>query len=119
MLDIKFIRENPEAVRKDLQKRNDKDKLALVDDLLDSDSQYRKLLQENQKLRQRRNEITDEINQMKKKGGDFNDKIKEAKELPDRIKQSDETIDLLKKKIKFCIMRIPNILHDSVPAGKD
>ena len=119
MLDIKFIRENPEIVRKDLQKRNDKDKLALVDDLLDSDSQYRKLLQENQKLRQRRNEITDEINQLRKKGEDFKDKIKEAKELPASIKQSDETIDLLNKKIKFCIMRIPNILHDSVPAGRD
>ena len=71
MLDIRFIRENPEIVRKDLQKRNDKEKLAWLDDLLKSDVDYRKLLQENQKLRQRRNEITEEINVLRKQGKDF------------------------------------------------
>ena len=74
MLDIRFIRENPEIVRKDLQKRNDKEKLAWLDDLLKSDVDYRKLLQENQKLRQRRNEITEEINVLRKQGKDFKEK---------------------------------------------
>src|SRR3989338_10011851 len=118
MLDIKFIREHPEIVKKDLQKRNDKEKLEWVDDLLAKDAEYRKLLQDNQKLRQRRNEITEEINVLKKKGEDFKDKIQEAKELPEKIKKSDEKLEELKNKIEYYLMRIPNILHESVPVGK-
>ena len=119
MLDIKFIREHPDIVRKDLQKRNEKEKLEWLDDLLKYDVEYRKSLQENQKLRQRRNEITDEINKLKRQGEDIKGKIKEAKELPENIKQSDERIEELKNKIEYYLMRIPNILHDSVPVGKD
>ena len=119
MLDIKFIRENPETVRKDLEKRNDKEKIEWLEDLLKSDVEYRKLLQENQTLRQRRNQITDEINKLKKQGEDIKDKIQEAKELPAKIKQSDERIEELKSKIDYYLMRLPNILHESVPIGKD
>jgi seryl-tRNA synthetase len=119
MLDIKFIREHPEIVRKDLEKRNEKEKIVWLDDLLKSDIEYRKLLQENQKLRQRRNEVTDEISQLKKRGEDIKEKIDEAKELPEKIKQSDEKITDLKDKIDYCLMRLPNILHESVPVGKD
>ncbi|MBS3104863.1 serine--tRNA ligase [Candidatus Woesearchaeota archaeon] len=119
MLDIKFIRENPQIVRKDLEKRNEKEKLEWLDDLLKSDVEYRKLLQENQKLRQRRNEITDEINKLKKQGEDIKGKVQEAKKLPAKIKQSDEKIEELKNKIEYYLMRLPNILHESVPVGKD
>ena len=119
MLDIKFIRENPEIARKDLEKRNEKEKLEWLDDLLKSDAEYRKLLQENQNLRQRRNEITDEINILKKQGKSIKEKIDEAKGLPDKIKQSDERTQELKNKIDYYLMRLPNILHDSVPVGKD
>jgi len=119
MLDIKFIRENPEVVRKDLEKRNEKEKLEWLDDLLKCDVEYRKLLRENQILRQRRNEITDEINNLKKQGKEIKEKIQEAKELPDKIKQSDERIEELKNKIEYYLMRLPNILHESVPIGTD
>ena len=119
MLDIKFIRENPEVVRKDLEKRNEKEKLEWLDDLLKSDVEYRKLLQENQMLRQRRNEITDEINNLKKQGKEIKEKVHEAKELPAKIRQSDERIEELKNKIEYYLMRLPNILHESVPIGKD
>jgi len=119
MLDIKFIRENPESVRKDLEKRNEKEKLEWLDDLLKIDIEYRRLLQENQGLRQRRNEITNEINKLRKQGKDFKEKIQEAKELPDKIKQSDEKIEELRDKIYYYLMRFPNILHASVPYGKD
>ena len=119
MLDVRFIREHPDAVKKDLQKRNDKEKLEWIDNLLENDREYRKLLQENQALRQGKNTITDEINKLKKQGLDFRAKVQEAKELPEKIKQSDETIQQLKEKIDYYLMRIPNILHDSVPAGKD
>ncbi len=119
MLDIKFIRENPEVVRKDLEKRNEKEKLEWLEDLLKSDVEYRKSLQDNQRLRQRRNEITEEINQLKKQGKEIKEKVQEAKELPDKIKQSDERIEELKSKIEYYLMRLPNILHESVPVGKD
>ena len=119
MLDIKFVRENPDIVKKDLQKRNDKEKLEWVDDLLNKDSEYRRLLQDNQRLRQGRNTITDEINKLRKQGLDFKEKVQEAKDLPDKIKQSDEKLIELKNKIDYYLMRLPNILHDSVPVGKD
>ncbi|MBI2655029.1 serine--tRNA ligase [Candidatus Woesearchaeota archaeon] len=119
MLDIKFIRENPDIVKKDLEKRNDKEKLEWVDDLLKKDSEYRKSLQENQALRQGRNTITEEINKLRKQGLDFKEKVKEAKELPDKIKDSDEKLAELKEKIDYYLMRLPNILHESVPVGKD
>ena len=119
MLDIKFIRENPEVVRKDLERRNEKEKLEWLEDLLKSDADYRKLLQDNQRLRQRRNEITDEINSLRKQGKEIREKVQEAKELPSAIKQSDEKIEELKKKIEYYLMRLPNILHESVPVGKD
>lgn len=119
MLDIKLVRETPEAVRSDLEKRNEKEKIEWLDDLLKSDVEHRKLLQDNQKLRQRRNELTEEINKLKKQGKDIKEKIQEAKELPAKINQSGERLEELRSKIEYCLMRLPNILHSSVPAGKD
>ena len=119
MLDIKFIRENPDAVRKSLGKRHDREKLEWLEELIKKDVEYRKQLQHNQELRKKRNEITDEINILRKQGKDIKHKIKEAKELPDKIRQSDEETQNLKGKIDYYLMRLPNILHDSVPYGKD
>jgi seryl-tRNA synthetase len=119
MLDIKFVRDHPDIIKKDLEKRNDKEKIAWVDDLLQKDIEYRKSLQENQQLRQGKNTITEEINKLRKQGLDFSEKVQEAKELPEKIKQSDESLQELKNKIDHYLMRIPNILHESVPAGKD
>src|SRR3989344_6612518 len=119
MLDIKFIREHPDAVRKDLKKRKDAEKLGWLEDLLQKDEEYRKLLGENQKLRARRNEIAEEINALKKQGKDISKKLKEVKEIPQKIKEVDERIAPIKEKIDFYLMRIPNILHESVPVGKD
>src|SRR3989339_336335 len=99
MLDIKFVRENPSIVKKDLEKRQDKEKIKWVDDLLDKDKEYRELLQKNQELRCKRNVITEEINKLKKEGKDISSKIKEVKELPDKIKESDERIKELQDKI--------------------
>ncbi|MFH2028603.1 MAG: serine--tRNA ligase [Nanoarchaeota archaeon] len=119
MLDIRFIRENEETVKKDLEKRHDKEKLRWVDDLLNKDEEYKKLLQENQDLRHKRNNLTQEINKLKKEKKDISKVIKEAKELPDKIKESEEKIQDLQKKINYYLMRLPNILHKSVPVGKD
>ncbi|MAH33325.1 serine--tRNA ligase [archaeon] len=119
MLTIKFIRENPDIVKKDLKKRNDLEKVKWVDDLLKKDEQYRKLLQKEQELRHKRNQISDEINQLKKQGKDIKQKIKEAKELPEKVRELTNKVEELKGGIINYLMRIPNILHDSVLKGKD
>ena len=119
MLDIKLIRENPNIVKEDLKKRQEKEKIAWVDDLLTKDNEYRTLLQLNQDLRHKRNKITEEINKLRKDGKDIKEKVKEAKDLPNKIKEIDEKITELQDKIKHYLMRLPNILHKSVPVGKD
>ena len=100
MLDIKFVRENPDAVREDLRKRNDQEKLSWVDDMLEKDKEYRRLLQESEELRHRRNVITDDINELKKQGKDISKRIQEAKELPKKIADMERTIDELRAKIR-------------------
>ncbi|MEA2036972.1 MAG: serine--tRNA ligase [Nanoarchaeota archaeon] len=119
MLDIRFIRENPDVIKKDLEKRNDKEKLSWVDDLLKKDEEYKGLLQKNQDLRHSRNTITQEINKLRKEGKDFSSKVKEAKELPGKIKEIEERIKKLQEKLNYYLMRLPNILDKSVPFGED
>ncbi len=119
MLDIKFIRENPDIVRKDLKKRKDEEKLKMLDDLLKKDEKYRKLLVEEQELRHKRNEITSKINEAKKQGKDIKPLLEEAKEIPKKIEEAQKNTEKIKQKIDFYLMRIPNILHESVPYGKD
>jgi seryl-tRNA synthetase len=119
MLNIKFVRENADLVKKGLEKRQDTEKIEWVDDLLKKDEEYRKALGDSEKLRASRNQITAEINKLRKEGKDFSKKVKEAKELPDKIRKSEEKINSLKEKILYYQMRLPNLLHESVPYGKD
>ncbi len=119
MLDIKFIKENSDLIKADLMKRNHPEKLAWVDDLLEKDKRYRQLLQDCDVLRNRRNKISEEINQMKKQGKDIAGKITEIKELPKKIAGIEAELEEIKTKIRNYQMTIPNILHESVPIGKD
>ena len=119
MLTIKFIKENPNIVKKDLKKRNDLEKVKWIDLILKKHSQYLDLLKKEQELRHKRNLITDEINQLKKQGQDIKEKIKEAKEFPQKVHELTNKVETLRNEIKYYLMRIPNVLHDSVPRGKD
>lgn len=119
MLDIKFIKENPSLIRKDLEKRGDKEKSAWVDELIEKHEFWKKLKDENDRLRNSRNTITREINELRKQGRDITAKIKEAKELPSRIEESDKTLNELQQRTDFILQRLPNVLHSSVPTGKD
>lgn len=119
MLEMKFIRENPDVVRKDLKRRKDEEKLGWIDDLLKKDEMYRKLQKEDQELRKRRNEVSESINKLKKEGKDASELIKEAKNIPGKLKALESEMDELKGKIDFYLMRIPNIMHESVPYGAD
>ena len=71
MLDIKFIRENPKAVKENIKKKFQKDKLPLVDELLKKDEDFRGLLKQSEKLRAKRNNLTSDINNAKKAGEDI------------------------------------------------
>ena len=119
MLDIKLIREHPNIVRNDLKKRGATEKLKMLDDLITYDNDWRRLFTEVSRLRHRRNVITAEIAKLKKKGEDVSEKIKEAERIPRRIKNLEEQVKKYEGEINYILLRLPNILHESVPIGAD
>jgi seryl-tRNA synthetase len=119
MLDINLIREKPELVKKNLERRKDPEKLKLLDELIKTDEEWRKLKTQSDSLRSERNKISEQINQAKKEGKDIKAILKKAKEVPEKIKKIEEKQEELWKKEKNLLMRIPNLMHESVPYGKD
>jgi seryl-tRNA synthetase len=119
MLDIKFVRASPDIIKADLVKRNDTEKIAWVDDLLAKDARHRELIGQNNELRRRRNSISYDINRAKKAGEDASALIAEAASLPQKIKENEAEMDELSAAIRHYLMRLPNILHESVPQGCD
>jgi seryl-tRNA synthetase len=119
MLDIRFIRAHPEIVKADLRKRNDPEKIEWIDDLLKKDARSRELKGETDTLRQRRNTIARDINTAKKAGRDAKVLMAEAAALPQKIRAYDTEQEEIKDTIHNYLMRLPNILHDSVPVGRD
>jgi seryl-tRNA synthetase len=119
MLDIRFVRAHPEIVKADLEKRNDPEKTGWVDDLLRKDARSRELKVETDTLRQRRNTIARDINAAKKAGLDAKDLMAEAAALPQKIRACDAEQEEIRTATHHYLMRLPNILHDSVPVGKD
>ncbi len=117
MLDMNQIRENPEMVKDSMRRRNmDSD---AVDEVITLDSQWREVLTEGNQLRHRKNVLSEEIKELKRKGGDITEKIKESKELPAKIKSAEEKEKELRERIRQLMLQIPNILHESVPDGVD
>jgi len=119
MLDIKLIRKNPEIVKNDLEKRQEPEKLKMLEELIENDKKYRESLQELQNLKHKKNIISKEISELKKQGKDVSLKKKEAEKIPGTIKKLEDETVKLKEKIDYALMRLPNILHESVPFGKD
>ncbi|MFW5639223.1 MAG: serine--tRNA ligase [Methanoculleus sp.] len=119
MLELKFVRAHPETVRADLNKRGDTEKLAWVDEVLEMDRRVRELTVMIGDLRNRRNTISREINRAKKTGEGTATLISEARDLPARIREVEAERDTLTEAVRYRLMRLPNILHESVPVGKD
>ena len=119
MLDIKLIRENPDLVRKDLKRRHHPEYLDYLEEFIKSDKKWRELLAEVNKLRQRRNEISLKIAKAKKEKKDTAKLMKEAEKIPEKIKQIETEVTQLEEKNKLLLMKIPNMMHESVPDGKD
>ena len=119
MIDIKLIRENPQAVRKNLEKRGDTGRIKILEDLIVLDMTYRKIIQESDSLRQKRNELSKEIAVTKKAGKDAKKLLEEATKMPKKMEELEEERNSLEEKVKWNLMRIPNLLHDSVPMGDE
>jgi len=118
-LDIKLIRENPELVRRNLERRHDPEKLALLDQLIEADRRWRELTTRVNRLRRRRNEISAEIGRLIKEGKDASALRREAAEVPKLIREAEEERDRYEEQVRHALMRLPNLLHDSVPYGAD
>jgi len=119
MIDIKLIRENPSLVKENIKKKFQDAKIALVDEFLEKDKKKREMIQEAQRLRQRRNELSKEINELKKKGKKAEEQLAEAKDIPEKIKEIEDNQLLIDARLKEILYQIPNIIHKSVPIGKD
>lgn len=119
MLDIKLIREHPEIVRKNLEKRGESEKLEMLNELIKQDKQWRKLLTEVSELRHKRKQITTEVANLKKQKKDVSEEIEEAKKIPLQIKVLEDQVTQYREQADLLLMKLPNILHESVPFGKD
>ncbi|MBD3355285.1 serine--tRNA ligase [Candidatus Woesearchaeota archaeon] len=116
MIDINYIRENPNIVKKAVKDRGyDID----IEKLLKIDKDYRDELQKLQELKHRRNEISQKINKLKKQGKSAASEIKKAKQLPEKIEKKQKNVDKLKKQRFEIETGIPNLPDKTVPVGKD
>ena len=118
MLDIKLVRENSGAIQADLKKRGDKEKLAWLDELADLDRKWRQAKFDFQTIQHRKNEISREIAESRKKGKDISKQLKELKDIPEKITAFGAELEGFEKRIRHYLMSLPNILHESVPIGR-
>ena len=121
MLDIKFVRENPDGVKENIRKKFQDQKIPMVDEVIALDQENRNIKQEVESLRANKNKISKQIGALMAQG-----KKEEAEEVKKEVAASGAKIDELsarekevEEKIKTIMMTIPNIIDPSVPVGKD
>jgi len=116
MLDMDFIRRNPDAVRQAIINKHEH---ADVDALLKLDEDRRSLLTQSEQLRSRRNEASKNIPQLKKKGENVEPLMDEMRQIGDRIKEYEARLGDLEPQIEAILLRIPNMTAPDVPVGED
>ena len=121
MLDIRFVRENPDVVKENIRKKFQDEKLPLVDECIEIDAKVRALKSEGDNLRSERNSTSTEIGSLMREK-----KVEEANAKKERVKQINARLDVIEKEeaelaevLKQKMMVIPNIIDDSVPIGRD
>ncbi len=121
MIDIKFLRENPDAVKENIRKKFQDEKLPLVDEVIRLDEESRKAQREADGLRASRNKISKEIGALMGQGKKEEAMAKKAEVEANakRLAQLEEKEEELQEKILKIMMVIPNIIDPSVPIGKD
>ncbi|MDI6907016.1 MAG: serine--tRNA ligase [Thermoanaerobacterales bacterium] len=116
MLDLKYVRKNPEIVRTSLERRGlDFD----LNRVLDLDERWRQMIFTADRLKSRRNSVSEEIARLKRTGADAADLITQMREVSQRIKDLDEEIKECEAELNALLLQIPNIPHPSVPFGRD
>ncbi len=116
MLDIKFIRENPELVRRGLQNKNAKD---IVDEVLALDENRRSFIAKTEDLKAKKNQVSAQIPQLKKAGQDTSAIFAEMKRVGDEITLLDGELNSIEDKLENILRYTPNIAHSSVPVGEN
>lgn len=117
MLDIKMIRTEPEYVKEKIAKRGDDS--SVVDEILELDKERRELIVKTEELKSRRNRVSGEIAQKKRNKENADDVILEMRQVGDQIKEIDQSLNKLNDDVTYKLVRIPNLISDETPVGKD
>lgn len=115
MLDPKFIRENPDLVKEAMANRGED---VDIDAFLDLDEKRRNYIAEAERLKNKRNTVSQEIARLKRDKQDASKLIEEMKEVSKTIKEYDEKLQQIEEELQYILMNIPNIPHSSVPIGE-
>lgn len=116
MLDLKFVRNNPDVVKEALAKRG---QTVALDNFMALDEKRRELLVKVEQLKNKRNTVSEEIGKLKKAGADAETMVVEMRQVSQTIKEMDEEIKGIEGQLEYQLLTIPNIPHESVPVGSD
>ena len=121
MLDIKFVRENPDAVKENIKKKFQDQKLPLVDEVLELDQKTREVKFNGDELRNSRKTLSNQIGALMREGKkEEAEKVKEeVAKINEKLLENEKLEEEYSSSLKTKLMRIPNIIHESVPIGKD
>jgi seryl-tRNA synthetase len=117
VLDLKLLRAEPEVVRRELGRRGDDARLETVDRILALDESRRSALSQVNDLKARRNEVSREVGEIKRAGGDAEDLITEMRDVGDRISTLDRTVQEAEAEMQEHLMFLPNLSLEEVPEG--
>ena len=116
MLDPKIIKDNPQRIRDMLKARAVEFNL---DELIESDQKRRNLILKTDEMRKKKNQVALEISQKKKSGGDISPSLAEMKNISGELAKLESLQEEVEKKYSNLALTIPNLIHESVPIGKD
>ncbi|OGO01358.1 MAG: serine--tRNA ligase [Chloroflexi bacterium RBG_13_52_14] len=113
MLSLQFIRQNPELVQENLARRGE---VSGLDEVLRLDGERRRLIQEAESLRARKKQVSKEIAKMKDKPAEI---LSEMRDVGEQVKSLETEVERIEGELNELMLRIPNLVHTSVPLGKD
>ena len=121
MLDIKFVRENPELVKENIKKKFQDHKLPLVDEIIELDSKNREVKLKGDELRSQRNSLSSEIGNLMREGKKEEAEVikKQVQDINEKLTENEKLEAEYEEEVKMRMMKIPNIIDSSVPIGKD
>src|SRR5699024_9878775 len=116
MLDLRFLRENYEEIRKKLESRGED--LSEFEQFPEFDEKRRKLISQTEVLKAERNEASKQISVLKREGKDADEAITKMRQVSDQIKEYDEQLSEVQQRLNLVMLSIPNIPHETAPMGE-